>query len=203
MHARRALIAVCASVVIGTLLAACDARQSDWESARKADTAEAYGEFLKRYPQGDFVQQARARLDDLKVEADWQAAVASDSAVAYQQFVERHPDGARADEARIRVENLTLAAAPVEAPPPAVAAAGIFRVQLGAFGSETRARSVWQGAVKTHAAQLAGLGYSVDPAVVGTATLYRLQTSTVTESRARAICDELKAAQQPCVVVLP
>jgi len=45
VHARRALIAVCASVVIGTLLAACDARQSDWESARKADTAEAYGEF--------------------------------------------------------------------------------------------------------------------------------------------------------------
>lgn len=192
-----------ASVVFGALLAACDARQSDWEAARKADSAESYAEFLKRYPQGDFVLQARARLADLKEEADWQAALASDTAAAYRQFVVQHPDGARADEARIRVENLNLAAAPVESPPAGAPAGDNFRVQLGAFGSAASARRAWQDAVKKHATQLAGLRYTVNAGATGTTTLFRLQTSPVSESRARKICDELKAGHQPCVVVLP
>ncbi len=203
VDARRALIAAGASVALGALLAACDARQSDWESARKADTAQSYAEFLKRYPQGDFVLQARARVADLKEDADWQAALADDTASAYRQFADQHPNGARADEARIRVENLDLAAAPVESPPAAASDAGKFRVQLGAFSSAAHARSAWQDVVKKHAAQLAGLNYTVNASTAGPTTLFRLQTSTVSESRARTICDALTAAHQPCVVVLP
>jgi cell division septation protein DedD len=225
--------------------AGCGGRQADWEAARKADSAEAYQQFLQRYPDGDFTSQAKARIEDLREEADWKAALATDTAAGYQQFLGLHPDGARADEARIRVENLNLAQAPVDAPqgsaseaaPPTAAApgkpaapskpvvapkpavaskpvvqpgnhiaaapAGKYRVQLGAFSSATRARSEWQAAVKNHHTLLAGLSYTLDKVTSGKNTLFRLQSTAVTESRARSICAALKTAKQDCVVVLP
>ena len=69
------------------------ASKKDWESARKADSAQAYTEFLKRYPQGDFVSQARARLEELKLDEDWKSALAEDTAQAYQHFIEFHTRG--------------------------------------------------------------------------------------------------------------
>lgn len=208
-------------IAMAVLVAGCDPRQSDWESARNADTAQAYAEFLKRYPQGDFVSQARSRLEELKQDEDWKSALAEDSAQGYQHFIEFHPVGAHADEARIRIENLSLAAAPaglpaataVNEPPPAArpepqsasvaSSPGQFRVQLGAFSSATRARSEWQQAAKAYRAELAGLGYTIDRTKAGSSTLYRLQTVGISESRARAICVALKAHSQPCVVVVP
>jgi cell division protein FtsN len=215
----RSLAGAAMAAAILVLAAACDRRQSDWESARKADTSQAYTEFLERYPQGDFTSQARARVADLKEEADWKTALGSDTVQAYQRFIEQHPGGARADEARIRIENLNLAAAPADVPaadaggaqtrsadPAALAAASAvhsasYRVQLGAFSSATRARSEWQQALKSHPAELAGLSYRIDTSVAGTQKLYRLQTSDVSESRARAMCAALKSTRQACVVV--
>jgi len=233
------------ALAILMLSAGCGGRQADWEAARKADSADAYQQFLQRYPDGDFTSQAKARIEDLKEEADWKAALATDTAAGYQQFLGLHPDGARADEARIRVENLNLAQAPVDAPqgsageaaPPtavapgkpaapskpvlapkpavaskpvakpsnqiAAAPAGKYRVQLGAFSSATRARSEWQAAVKNHRTLLAGLSYTLDKVTSGKNTLFRLQSTAVTESRARSICAALKTAKQDCVVVLP
>ena len=217
----RSLAGVAMTAAILLLAAACDRRQSDWESAHKADTSEAYTEFLERYPQGDFTAQARARLADLKEEVDWKAALASDTAQTYQRFIEQHPGSARANEARIRIENFNLAAAPADVPaggaggaqtpspiPAALAAASAvhsanYRVQLGAFSSATRARSEWQQVLKSHPAEFAGLSYRIDTSVAGTQKLYRLQTSEVGESRARAICAALKSSQQACVVVAP
>lgn len=206
------------SFVMAMLVATtgCDRRQSDWEAARKNDSVEAYGDFLKHYPDGDFVSQAKARLAELQQEEDWKTALAEDTAQGYQQFVERHPQGGHADEARIRVENLNLAAPPAPASMPGAAlpskpgtpaasgklAASVFRVQLGAFSSETRARSEWQQATKTWHKELAGLGYTIEKAKVGGSTLYRLQTGGVPESRARAICAALQAHHEACVVVM-
>jgi hypothetical protein len=215
----RSLAAAGIAAAMLALVAACGGRQSDWETARKADTAEAYAEFLKHYPQGDFTSQATARLEDLKEQADWKTALAADSPQAYQQFISRHAEGARADEARIRIENFNLAQAPADvppaargqaasvpltpAPPPLAEPAATYRVQLGAFSSATRARSEWQGAVRSYPAQLAGLSYTMVKTGAGSSMLFRLQTSRVTERRARAICDALKGAGQACVVVLP
>jgi hypothetical protein len=221
MAAWRSLAGVAMTAAMLLFAAACDRRQSDWESAHKADTAEAYTEFLERYPQGDFTAQARARLADLKEEVDWKAALGSDTAQAYQRFIAQHPGSARANEARIRIENFNLAAAPADVPAPGAGGAltpsansaaptaastvhsSNFRVQLGAFSSATRARSEWQQVLKSHPAEFAGLSYRIDTSVVGTQRLYRLQTSEVGEARARAICAALKPAQQACVVVVP
>ena len=209
----RVLLSVAAALAILIMNSGCGGRQADWETARKADTAQAYQQFLQRYPGGDFTSQARARIEDLKEEADWKTALTTDTAAAYQQFLGLHPESARADEARIRVENLNLAQAPANeshaaasgpgGPATAAAAAGKYRVQLGAFTSATRARSEWQTAVRNHHTELTGLGYTLDKVTLGERTVYRLQSTAVIESRARSICIALKAARQDCVVVLP
>ncbi len=98
-------------------LSACSRQQSDWEKTRTANTADAYEQFLKKYPTGEFTAQAQARIKELYEERDWQKARDTDTQEAYQAFLKQYPDGKWAEEARIRVENFTLAQAPPNATP--------------------------------------------------------------------------------------
>jgi len=103
-------LVLCCAVVLG--LAGCSRQQSDWEKARAANSAEAYEQFLKSYPSGEFTAQAQARVKELYEERDWQKARDTDTPEAYQAFLKQYPEGKWTEEARIRVENFTLAQAP-------------------------------------------------------------------------------------------
>src|ERR1700753_1237927 len=87
-------------------LAACSRQQSDWEKSRAANTTDAYEQFLKKYPHGEFSQQAEARVKELYDERDWQKARDLDTQDAYQAFLQQHPEGKWSEEARIRIEYL-------------------------------------------------------------------------------------------------
>jgi cell division septation protein DedD len=117
----------CLVVFLTALLAisGCSRQQSDWEKTRAANTADAYEQFLKRYPNGEFSAQAQARVKELYEERDWQKARDADTIEAYQAFLKQYPEGKWAEEARIRVENFTLASAPSSTTPasPGTAAA--------------------------------------------------------------------------------
>jgi SPOR domain len=99
-------------------ISGCSRQQSDWEKTRAANTTDAYEQFLKNYPNGEFSAQAQARLKELYEERDWQKARDADTLEAYQAFLKDHPEGKWTEEARIRVENFTLASAPPAAIPP-------------------------------------------------------------------------------------
>jgi cell division septation protein DedD len=107
-------LAVCL-LALALALSACSRRQSEWETARSADTVESYERFLKAFPSGEFSAQAQARAEELREARDWKKAVAANSLGAYQQFIAQYPDGRMGDEARIRIESLTLAGAPADA----------------------------------------------------------------------------------------
>jgi cell division protein FtsN len=108
------ILVLCLSVVlIG--FAGCSRQQSDWQKTREANSVEAYDQFLKKYPSGEFTAQAQARLKDLEEERDWQKARDADTLEAYQAFLKQYPDGKNTEEARIRVENFTLAQTPTGA----------------------------------------------------------------------------------------
>jgi SPOR domain len=112
------VIAAAALMVI-----ACSGRQQQWETARRADTLEAYQKFLQSYPDGEFASQAEARVRELQETADWQKAIETDTADGYQQFLNQHPQGRMADEARIRLGNFALAQTPSNTPADGTAAA--------------------------------------------------------------------------------
>lgn len=105
-------------LALALVLGGCSRQQSDWQKARETNTTEAYEQFLKHYPNGDFTAQAQARLKDLYTERDWEKARDADTPEAYQLFLTQHPEGKLADEARTRIENFNLAQ------PPAVTTAG-------------------------------------------------------------------------------
>jgi cell division protein FtsN len=107
-------VLLCLSVLlIG--FAGCSRQQSDWQKTRESNTPEAYEQFLKKYPSGEFTAQAQARLKELDEERDWQKARDTDTLDAYQAFLKQYPDGKNTEEARIRVENFTLAQTPTGA----------------------------------------------------------------------------------------
>ena len=95
-------------VAMALMVTACSSRQQQWETARRADTLEAYQNFLQTYPDGEFASQAQARVRELQESSDWQKAMQADTADAYQQFINQHPQGRMADEARIRLGNCQL-----------------------------------------------------------------------------------------------
>jgi cell division septation protein DedD len=117
MVMNKACLVVCLTVLLA--ISGCSRQQSDWEKTRAANTADAYEQFLKRYPNGEFSAQAQARVKELYEERDWQKARDTDTIEAYQAFLKQYPEGKWAEEARIRVENFTLASAPSSTTPAA------------------------------------------------------------------------------------
>lgn len=105
------------SITCALALSGCSRQQSDWEKTRTANTADAYEQFLKKYPSGEFTAQAKAQLKGLYEERDWQKARDTDTLEAYQAFLKQYPEGKWTEEARIRVENFTLASAPSNTTP--------------------------------------------------------------------------------------
>jgi cell division septation protein DedD len=115
MIMNKALIGLCLAVLLS--VGGCSRQQSDWEKTRAANTTDAYEQFLKKYPSGEFTAQAQARVKDLYEERDWQKARDADTQEAYQAFLKQYPEGKWTEEARIRVENFSLAQAPSNTTP--------------------------------------------------------------------------------------
>ena len=113
----QALLILSLSVLLS--LGGCSRQQSDWEKTRTANTTDAYEQFLKKYPSGEFSKQAQVRVKELYEERDWQKARDTDTQEAYQAFLKQYPEGKWAEEARIRIENFNLAQAPAGATPSA------------------------------------------------------------------------------------
>jgi cell division protein FtsN len=110
MFINKTVLAICCAVLIG--IGGCSRQQSDWQKTREANSTDAYEQFVKKYPSGEFTAQAQARLKAMYEERDWQKARDADTPEAYQAFLKQYPEGKWTEEARIRVENFTLAQTP-------------------------------------------------------------------------------------------
>ncbi len=84
---------------------------------------------------------------------------------------------------------------------PDVETVGGFRVQLGAYGSETSAATAWRALKIKFPRQLGDMDPVYVPVQSGDRTLYRLRVGPVTtRSRADEICISLRAQDQACFV---
>jgi cell division protein FtsN len=110
MLRKQFVLACCITLAMG--LAGCSRQQSDWQKAREANTPEAYEQFVKKYPSGEFTAQAQARLKEQYDDRDWQKARDADTPEAYQAYLNQYPDGQSATEARNRLENFSMAQSP-------------------------------------------------------------------------------------------
>ncbi|SHJ55862.1 Putative peptidoglycan binding domain-containing protein [Palleronia salina] len=89
------------------------AEEAYWAETGQGRSIDGLEAFLSRYPDGNFADEARRRLDDMRgAEADraerqaWETARARDSAAGYADFLDRFPQGRFAETARNRLDQL-------------------------------------------------------------------------------------------------
>lgn len=108
-------------VVLLSLLAglatACSQEKEDWRSAEAANTTEAWQRFVEQHPDSEFVDQARTRIAQLRLQQEFQYADRLRTVDAYRDFLARHSSGKWAELARIRIEAFSFGSAPRIAPP--------------------------------------------------------------------------------------
>lgn len=78
------------------LLSACSGEKNAWEDATTQNTAQAYEDFLKAHPDGEFAIEAKAQIESIYLDQ----AKKTNTITAYQDFLQRYPDGKLAEEAQ-------------------------------------------------------------------------------------------------------
>ena len=180
--------------------------ERDWQKARDTDTQEAYQAFLKQYPEGKWAEEARIRVENFTLAQAPPSAAPAGSEPA-------SPPGGPAAGAAAAAAGAATAPAPQPKPaPPAApksaakpsAKEGSYGIQLGAFKSSADAANRrWAHLAKEYPKLLAGLSPTVSPKKSASGTLYRLQVTGLTEKHAHALCKNLKAKSQGCVLMHP
>ena len=97
------------ALAAAALLAGCGSPstdQADWQSARQANTVEAYKQYLEAHPDGEHVKQARTQLKEVRREEAWARASEKGTAGALRKFLEKYPEGPEADLARAKLAEL-------------------------------------------------------------------------------------------------
>ncbi len=88
-----------------------------WQQCRASHTLPAYNDYLERFPQGQYAEEALQHIRTLEEEQEWQRVRSLDRIYAYQQFLRSFSGGAHAAAARDRITALERGT-PVDLPPP-------------------------------------------------------------------------------------
>jgi hypothetical protein len=96
----------CPLLLTCLLLVACGSPEKAWELAEREDTNQGYLEFLAKYPDGEFADRARARMQRLKLERAWERAEFRDRIDNYERFLNEYPDSEFSAGARLRIYEL-------------------------------------------------------------------------------------------------
>jgi hypothetical protein len=192
MFKREIVLALCCGISLA--LCGCSRQQSDWQKTRETNTVDAYEQFLKKYPSGEFTAQAQARAKELYEEHDWQKARDADTADAYQAFIKQYPEGKWTEEARIRVENFTLAQTPTSpsAAPAGAAAESAMQAPSNAAAAATAATSAAAAATTA-----AGAGAETPPAQSASTSAAPVMKHSHVAQAATAGSPAPKAARMP------
>ncbi len=94
----------CLVLICVAMLSACSSPQKDFKKAQDQDTEAAYQNFLRKYSDGPFAQQARDRIAVIEAEDAWkQLDVANTTPEALEEYARKYPQSAHANEATERV----------------------------------------------------------------------------------------------------
>jgi cell division protein FtsN len=205
--------------------------ERDWQKARDTDTLEAYQNFMKQHPEGKWTEEARIRVENFSL-AQTPAGASPAAGAQAGAGAGSEKTGSVAGASTAEAQPPPAPAAPIAKPPtvkgppsasgslapsavasaaaaPAAAtgkthAAGSYGVQLGAFKSgRAAANRRWSALEKQYPTLLAGLKHRVTAGSEKSGTLYRLQVRGLSETKARSLCQALKAKSEPCLLVLP
>lgn len=91
---------------VSLILLSCASPEKDWQLAERDDSQNAYLEFLAKHPDSEFAEQARRRINELKVLHAWERAEFKDTLDAYEAFISKYDDSEFVADARERVREI-------------------------------------------------------------------------------------------------
>jgi hypothetical protein len=98
-----------ALVCIGGALLACNSAESDWNTAKAANTMAAYQTFLQQHPGNKHADNAQGRILALKDDLAWSDAQAINTIASYEGYLTAESGGVHAGEAKYHVTALQRA----------------------------------------------------------------------------------------------
>ncbi len=96
---RRSILVIFLAAFLALCFASCE--KDSYLKARRTDTIEAYREYLKEYPQGDYAKPAEERIEELTL----RKAIAARSIKKLRSYLEKYPDSKKKDEVRLVIRN--------------------------------------------------------------------------------------------------
>lgn len=87
-------------------LGGCENPDRAWEIAERDDTPTAYLEYLAKYPDSEFAESARERIEALGKIRAWERTQFRDTEAGYAAFIEKFPDSDFVADAQERILNI-------------------------------------------------------------------------------------------------
>lgn len=174
--------------------------ERDWSVARNADTLEAYREYLDKHPEGLWAGRAKERVAALSTAPVAPAPAETASPSATPVAVTSPTPTVTPEGPKSKV--ISDPATPVVTAPPAapvVTAAPKIYVQLGAFSTAEAAQKAWRQLQARHAA-LRALQPVYRRSRSGSTGLHLLKAGVASQADAEALCRQLQAAGQACLI---
>jgi hypothetical protein len=91
------------------LIVGCASVESHYKETRELDTIEAYEEFIQKYPDSEFANEAKKRLEHLESsQKDFEVAKIKNTIESYKEFIAKYPENEHVKEAEVRIREITL-----------------------------------------------------------------------------------------------
>jgi outer membrane protein assembly factor BamD (BamD/ComL family) len=82
-------------------------RQEDsWNRTKMLNTAEAYGDFISRYPLSEYIQQAKSSYASAQSEAEWNRIKDFNNVKVFENYVKSFPNSVYKDQATAKIQGL-------------------------------------------------------------------------------------------------
>ena len=88
--------------------------RDDWQNALLINTEGMYVRYLNKYPDGQFVDAAELKLEQIADENEWKTAGLRDSAASYRAYLRKYPSGNHALEAKNKLKGIDGEEAEIE-----------------------------------------------------------------------------------------
>jgi hypothetical protein len=168
-----------------------------WERAEFKASLDGYRGFIVKHPDSEFVAEARDRIAALERDEQWEFIDGSTDKAVLASFIQLYPDAPQKAQAELQLEEILVAeeaARPKERP-------GAFRLQLATFRTALSADHELRRLVAMFPDTFLGPIRIETPGANASGGLFLLKTVPMTGAEARAVCAELKARRQECLLV--
>jgi hypothetical protein len=179
------------------------AEDRDWQQASKADTLDAYQQFVAVHADGKWAQEARVRIENFQLSAGGQAAPTVPGTEGGASTAPAAAAGTAAVAASAAKPKASTNSKPATKSSSAAVtgkSSAKHYAQLGAYSSKASAESAWHQLSGRFPTQLKSLQpHYATASGANSKTVVRLQVALPSTQRVHDLCTELKKQSQACI----